>query len=320
MTKPQPAAPRGGSVFSGLMDRPYLLLVLAPLFWGGNITFARAAVGEIDPLFLSLLRWSLSLGVLLPFALPHLKADWPAIRAGWAWLTLYGVLGFAGFNMLLYLATHWTTGVNAAIEQASIPVMVMAANFLVFGVRAGGFQIVGLALTILGVVLTATHGDPRRLLALDVNVGDAMVMLACAFYALYSLTLRYRPAMHWMSFMTVTTGIAALFVLACNLTFGGGVAGLAEAAATTTGLGWLIVAYVSVFPSILSQLFYARGVELIGPNRASLFINTLPLFGAGLSVLILGERLLPFHLMAATLIVVGIVLAEYGARSRAPYP
>lgn len=79
-------------------------------------------------------------------------------------------------------------------------------------------------------------------------------------------------------------------------------------------LGWLIVGYTAVFPSILSQMFYVRGVELIGANRASLFINLIPLFGALGSVVVLGEQLQPFHIVAAALIAAGIALFEWSAR------
>ena len=85
---------------------------------------------------------------------------------------------------------------------------------------------------------------------------------------------------------------------------------------TITPLGWIIVAYTILFPSLISQMFYVRGVELIGPNRASLFINLIPLFGAIGSVLILGEQLQPFHLVAGVLIIIGIGLAEWSARRR----
>jgi drug/metabolite transporter (DMT)-like permease len=61
-------------------------------------------------------------------------------------------------------------------------------------------------------------------------------------------------------------------------------------------------------------MFYVRGVELIGPNRASLFINLIPLFGALGAVLILGEKLETFHFIAGGLVMSGIVLAEWSAR------
>jgi len=190
----------------------------------------------------------------------------------------------------------------------------MALNFLFFRTRVRALQLIGVAITIAGVALTTTHGDLRRILALDINFGDALLLLACFIYAVYSVTLRYRPATHWLSFLAATLPAAALLGLLSFLFLGDGLAGLLPALAAVTPTGWAIVAYTTIFPSLIAQMFYVRGVELIGPNRASLFINFIPFFGTFGAVLILGERLENFHLVAGVLIVVGIVLAEWSAR------
>lgn len=296
------------------LGHPYLLLVLAPTLWGGNIVAGKLAVGQIDPFVLLLGRWAGALLILLTIALPRVSRDWARIRPSLFWLAVYGVLGFASFNVLMYNAARFTAAVNASIEQAAISVLVLLGNFVVFGVRARMLQIVGLAITVVGVVYVATHGDPGRILNLTVNIGDAMVLLACALYALYSLTLRFRPAIHWLSFIFMTAGFAFLASVVFLFTLGGGVQILATAIPQTTLIGWALVAYVMVFPSILAQLFYARGVGLIGPNRASIFINLLPISGTLLSVLIIGERLEVYHLVAGALVVVGIGLAEWSVR------
>jgi len=298
------------------MSRPYLLLVLTTLFWGGNAVAGKAAVGNIDPYVLILLRWAVSFLVLIPFAIGPVKADWPVLRAKW-WLYLfYGAVGYALFNVLVYVAAYFTSGINNAIDQTSINIFVMLLNFGLFRTRVRALQLVGVAVTILGVALTATHGDLARLLALDINFGDFLVLCASLAYAVYSITLRYRPRTSWLSFLFASFLGAALASLVLAATLGGGVGHFIAAVPATTPLGWLIVAYTVLFPSLISQMLYVRGVELIGANRASLFINLIPLFGAVGAVLILGERLQTFHLIAGGLIVVGIVLAEWSARRR----
>jgi drug/metabolite transporter (DMT)-like permease len=192
----------------------------------------------------------------------------------------------------------------------------MALNFAIFRTRVRALQLVGAALTIVGVALTATHGDLSRLLSLDVNFGDILVLCSCFVWAIYSLSLRYRPATDWLSFLVATCIGAALASLVFQLAFGTGAEGLPATIAETTAIGWLLVLYTAVFPSVISQMFYVRGIELIGSNRASLFINLIPLFGAIGSVLLLGEALEPFHLLAGSLIIVGIVLAEWAARRK----
>ena len=82
------------------------------------------------------------------------------------------------------------------------------------------------------------------------------------------------------------------------------------------GRGWAIIAYTAIFPSILSQIFYIRGVELIGANRAGLFINLVPIFGTLLSIIILGEDFRAYHAIAMALVFGGIWLAETSGRRR----
>ncbi|WP_127143143.1 DMT family transporter [Pelagibacterium montanilacus] len=316
MTKLKNDPGSGGGWLAALAGQSYLLLVLAQLSWAGNIVSGKLAVDQIDPLSLSLLRWTIALLVLAPFALSHVRRDLPAIKSNLHWLCLYGALGFTTFNVLIYGASTFTSSINISMEQAAIPVLVMVGNFLVFKVRATWMHILGVILTIYGVAMVATHGEPARILGLDVNIGDGMVLLACLCYAFYSLVLRFRPAIHWLSFLFVTTAAAALAALGYQLSLGGGPGALVDAVANTPPAGWIIVGYVAIFPSILAQLCYARGVELIGPNRASLFINLLPVFGAILSVVLAGEKLEGYHLIAALFIIGGIVIAEYAARRR----
>lgn len=311
-----PPAPAATGPFAALMRRPYLILVLTNLFWGGNVVAGKLAVGNIDPYLLMMSRWTGAILLILPFAIGPLRRSWPTLRRHWPLYLFYGAIGYATFNMLNYVAAHYTAGVNIAIEQVSINIIVMALNFAIFRTRVRALQLAGAGLTIVGVAITATHGDLRRLLALDVNFGDFLTLCSCFVWATYSLSLRYRPSTDWLSFLIATCIGAALASLVFQSVFGGGAPALPGVISATTSVGWMIAIYTAVFPSVISQMFYVRGVELIGPNRASLFINLIPLFGAVGSVLLLGETLEAFHLLSGVLIVVGIVLAEWAARRR----
>lgn len=314
MTKPQTTEKRG--ISAGILDQPYLLLVLAPLFWGGNVVAAKLVVGEISPFLLLACRCVLATLFILPFAYKHLRNDWAEVKRSWPVLMTYGIVGYAFFNVLLYIGLTMTTAVNSAIEQASLPMLILGANFLFFRVRANLLQIFGVLLAIFGVILTATHGDPLRLLRMDVNLGDGFVILACLAYTAYTLALRFRPKVHMLTFMAVSfTGAATTSVI--MLAFFGGGLGSVSTLAHASPTVWLVIAYVATFPSMFSQIAYARGVELVGPNRAAPSHNLIPVFGTLGSVVILGESLEAYHFLAAAIIIVGIVLAEWAARRRA---
>ena len=300
--------------FDAVMSRPYLILIVCNLFWGGNTVAAKLAVGHIDAYSLTILRWVGALILVLPFAIGPLRRDWPTIRAKWWLYLLYGAVGFTSFNMLMYIAAHYTSGVNASLEQVAVNIFVIALNFALFRLKAQPLQLLGIAVTIVGVAVIATHGELARILKLDVNFGDLLVIVACFIYATYSIGLRWRPQTNWLSFLVATFFGAIIAAFAYQASIGPGPVAFVAGLGAIDLQGWLIVAYTIVFPSILSQMFYVRGVELIGSNRASLFVNLIPLFGTIGSVLVLGEALEGFHILAAVLVAAGIVLAEWSAR------
>lgn len=317
MTNPQKPAKSTPGFFASILSRPYLLLVLAPVFWGGNITAGKLAVGHVDPFMLIIGRWAGALLILVPLAWPYVKRDWPKIKSGLPLLAMFGIFGFTGFNILMYNSSLHTTAVNGSMEQASIPVFVLLGNLLIFGVRPRLPQILGLLVTILGVIWVATAGEPAKILSLDINIGDGMVLIACVIYAAYSLALRFKPITHWLSFLAVCAFFALIAAIFSQVFIGGGIARFFELLPKITTKGWAIIAYVMVFPSILAQLFYARGVEIIGANRASIFINLLPITGTILSVLLVGEIFHSYHLVASIMVISGIALAEFGATKKA---
>lgn len=283
----------------------YILLVLTTLFWGGNSVAGKMAVGEISPMLLTLARWVIAALLLAPFALTELRNDWPVIRKHWPLLVFYGAVGFTLFNVLLYAALTKTSAVNASIMQAAIPASVYLLNFAIFRIRVTRWQIIGFLVTLAGVAVVSTHGQIARLAALDLNGGDAMVLAAVVIYALYTICLRFKPLMDWKSLITILAVIAALSSL--PFVWWEWKSG---AMIVPTGTGLWVALYAGIFPSIVSQIFYIRGVELIGANRAGIFTNLIPIFGTALAVLILAEPLEGFHVVALLLVIAGIWLAE----------
>jgi drug/metabolite transporter (DMT)-like permease len=292
--------------------KAYILLLATMLFWAGNAVAGKLAVGHISPMLLSGLRWMLVIPLLAALGHRHLAADWPVLRPR-LWLLMFlGFLGFTVFSVAMYGALLYTTATNVSIEQGGMPVFVFAASFMLFGTRTRPAQFVGFVLSFAGVAVTAIHGDIHRLIHLDVNFGDALMMLAVVAYGIYTAAIKARPQVHWMSLMTVLCLGASLGAVPFIA---------AEAAAGATILpdatGLAIIVYVVVFPSLAGQALYIRAVELIGANRAGLFINFLPLWGVVLSVLILGEAFEPYHALALLLVLAGVVLAEYSGRKAA---
>lgn len=283
----------------------YLLLAITTLLWGGNAIASRIAIDNVSPMALTSLRW---IGVAVVFPLvfrKELVRHWPTIRAAWLQIVLMGCLGFTVFNALMYVAGHSTTAINMGIIQGAIPVMVMAGAMLIYGTRLSLLQVVGVLVTMLGVALTAARGDLAILADLAIARGDILMIIACALYAGYTLGLRQRPDLPGLVFFTCMAVVACFF---SALLFAGEIA--MGQHLWPNWKGWLIVLYVTLGPSIISQLMFMRGVELIGPARAGLFVNLVPIWAAILAVVLIGEPFAPYHAVALLMVLGGIWLAE----------
>lgn len=287
--------------------RAYLLLTLTTLCWGGNAVFGRLAVGEVSPMVLVSLRWLGALALLLAFAHKQVRRDWPTIRAHLRFVAAMGTLGFTAFNALFYIAAHSTTAINIGIIQGSIPVFVLIGAFVAFRAPVARLQVAGVLVTMLGVAIVASGGDLARLAALALNFGDVLMIAACVLYAGYTVGLSRRPLVSPLSLFTGMAGAA--FVTSLPLV-------LVEAALGQfqwpTPTGWLVLALVTVFPSFVAQIAFIQGVSLIGPSRAGVFVNLVPVFASILALIVLKEPFEPFHAIALALVLGGIWLSERG--------
>ena len=275
------------------------------LMWGGNAVASRLAVGHISPMALTCLRWLGVCAILAPLMGRQVVAEMPVLLPRWRYIVVMAAFGFTVFNALMYTAAHHTSAVNLTILQGSVPVLVLLGSLVWFGTRIRLVQILGMAVTLVGVLTVAARGEIETLTTLAFNIGDVWMMFACAAYAAYTVALRKRPPVSGFVFFTAMAGVA--FLLTVPL--------LAWEAARGTVIwpdarGYAILAFVTLFPSLLSQIFYMRGVELIGPGRAGLFVNLVPVFGAMLAVALLGEPFRLYHAVSLGLVLGGIWLAE----------
>lgn len=308
VTPPSPARP-AGSPPSALAAYPILAGTM--LLWGGNVVAGKWAVGEVSPQVLTCLRWAFACLVLALPARAGLRAEWGRLRPHWPYVLLMGACGYTLYASLFYAAGLYTTGINIALFQGSIPVLVILINYGVHRVAVGGAQALGVAVTLAGAVVAATHGDWRVLTHFGFNLGDVLMLAACLFYAGYTVALGARPKVSGLTFFTamaLAAFLTALPPLAAEWALGHTI--------WPTPKGWLIVAFVALGPSLLAQLGFMRGVELIGPNRAGLFVNFVPIFGAGLAVVFLGEPFRWNDALALGLVIGGIAIAERLGRRR----
>jgi len=287
-----------------IKDRPYLLLTLAVLFWSGNFILGRAFHNEIPPVALSFWRWVGAAALVTLPALPHLRRDRQALVQSWRSILLLATLGIAAFNTLAYSGLQYTEALNAFLLQSLMPVLIVLLSFLLFSEKVTKFQGAGILVSLCGAVLIIARGDADILLSLSVNRGDLLVFTAIVCYAGYTAMLRKRPLVHPLAFIATIFWLGSLIIFPFYLWETQTVAALELNPANL-----MVIAYVMVFPSIVSYLCYNRGVELVGANRAGLFIHLMPVFGSLMAVVFLGEIFRWYHGLGIMLIGAGIYLA-----------
>ena len=262
-------------------------------------------MGHVSPALLTTMRWFFAVLVVLPFAMPHLKRELPALKPYLPFLFVLGSVGFAIFNNIMYLALNYTSAINVGIEQASMPLFVFMLNFALFRIKTNLLQLVGFTLTVLGVVLTISNGNPLSLISQPANFGDLIMIGAIIAYAGYSVALRNKPVIHWLSFIAILSFsalITSLFFLAFEF--------YQQSVIAPDWRAMSVVLYVAIFPSIIAQSLWIRGLELIGSNRGGVFINFVPVFSSIFAILILGERFQFYHALSLILVIGGIALAQ----------
>ena len=292
-------------MIAALYRTPPLLLTLTAFMWGMNAITGQLAVGEITPYALVLMRWVFVAAVMWPLFGKSVIEHWPAIRTRLGAVIFMSIAGFTAFNSLFYVASIYTSGVNIGILQGAMPVMVLIGAMIFFKEKVSALQALGVVVTLTGVVVVASKGDIDVILSLALNHGDLLMLIAALFYSAYTVAIRIRPDVPGEALFTLFAVIAAVAAIP-----------MAVWETTTadhfwpTATGWGLTVIVAIFPSCLAQLFFLRGVDLIGPARAGVYINLVPIFAAILAVIVLGEVFAAYHGLALALVLGGIWLAQ----------
>jgi len=284
---------------------PYVLLLIVAASFGGNWVAARLVNFEVAPFALSFWRWAIASTLLFPFALGQLREDAPLIRRHLPMLFAFGAVGAGGFTLLGYWGVSTTTAINATLLNSSLPLFVVPLSWLFLGLTVSGRQLVGLVLSLAGVVAIVSAGSLRTLALLTLNPGDLLILGGAFLWAVYTVTLKWRPPLRALSFLFMTLISAAAVSLpfyAWEISTG------REMIVTPTSLA--TIGYLAIFPSIIAYVCWNEAVAIVGPNIAGFFNPVIPVFGILFAVIFLGEPLRAYHLAGFALVLSGVVLTS----------
>ena len=285
----------------------YILLVLATMFWSGNFIVGKfATLFEIPPLTLNVLRWISVWFILIPFTYKEIYNNLPSIKKNWLVISFMGVITISTFNSVVYFALNYTQVINAVLVLAAIPAATIVLSSLMKIEKTNIFQLFGLLLSIIGIGSIISNGDIQKIIFLNFNNGD-LWMLVCVFtWALYSTLLKkHKFKFSQFTLIQLMVSVGILFLI--PQFFYEKVIGLEV---NLNKAFFLILFYVVVFPAIAAYYCWQKGVEIIGPNRASMFIQLMPLFSAVMAIIIFNEKFELYHFAGAAFIVSGIYLSN----------
>jgi len=284
---------------------PHLFLTLSSLFWGFNAIASRLAIDEISPMLIVTGRW-LGVMIILSIICRHqLSFGFQVFKSNYKWMIVMGLCGFTIFNSIYYISAHHTVAINLGIVQSTMPAFIMLLSMFWLKTRVNLKQVIGLLVTFIGVSIVISNGNLASLIRLKLNNGDLLLIVACIFYSIYAVGLKKRPEINDILLMTIFSYIA----------FAGSLPGLIIEITQysfflPTFKGLMILLVIIIFPSLLAQILFMKGVKIVGPSLSGLYTNLVPLFTSVLAIIILNENFHFYHLISLIIIFLGIYIFD----------
>jgi drug/metabolite transporter (DMT)-like permease len=293
--------------------KAYLMLTFCAFFWSGNFIVGKfATLYQVPPLTLNFFRWLIVWSILIPFTFKDILINFKIIKEKFYSILLMSITSISIFNSVVYYSLNFTQVLNGALMISIIPVLIIFISFIFRVERINFNQVLGLILSITGVVIIVTQLEFSRLIHLDLNKGDLWLLVAMLSWAVYSTMLKtHKTGLNYLTFITVivTLGLIFLFpqflyelnnqeLIKFNFAF------------------ILIISYVVFFAGLGAYVFWNKAVLIVGPSRAGIFLHLMPVFSSFMAIFLLNEKLMNYHIIGAVIIIIGIYLSSKKPLSR----
>jgi len=285
----------------------YILLVLTTLFWSGNFIVGKAAsTFEIPPFSLNFYRWLFAGLILLPFTFKEILKKKDYIFNNIGFFIVLGITSITIFNSTVYYSLYYMQVISGVLMISTIPVWIMFISSILGIEKTNKFQILGVILSLLGVLFIITKSDINVIKNLAFNRGDLIMASGMFAWALYSALLKkktYEISQITLLEVVIISGLVFLVpIYILEMNFGNQI---------ILGTPFILtLSYVVIFPGLASFFFWIKGIGIIGANRAGVFLHLMPVFGSIMAIVFFGEKFMIYHLLGAIFIIAGITLSN----------
>ena len=285
----------------------YIFLLLTVTFWAGNFIVGKyASLYEVPPFSLNFYRWFFAWLILAPFTLPEIIKKKEYILQNYKLFVILGVTSITIFNSIVYYSLNFTQVISGVLMISTIPVMIMFFSSILKIEKTNVFQIIGVILSFLGVIIIITKANFQILKNLDFNKGDITMVVAMFSWALYSTLLkRQKYELSQLSLLQVVMSFGLIFLIPIYF--------IEYQVGFRINLDKpfiLILSYVVLLPGLASFILWIKGISMIGANRSGVFLHLMPIMSAIMAMIFFNEKFMFYHILGACFIITGILLSN----------
>jgi drug/metabolite transporter (DMT)-like permease len=284
----------------------YLKLALTAVIWGGTFIAGRVVMQSMEPFSAAFCRFAIA-SFCLFFLTRQLEGGLPKLKLyQFVQVTLLGLTGIFIYNVCFFWGLKLITASRAALIIALNPIAIAIGSAVVFGERLTPLKLLGIVTSLLGVVVVIARGSLTVLFASGLGWGEVFlfgcVLSWCAFTLIGKQTMQVLSPLATTTYACLIGGIALLFPALGE--------GLMGELTQFSLVAWLGILYLGFFGSAVGFSWYYEGLKAIGPARASIFINLVPVSAVLLAALLLDEELTPTLIAGGALVVTGVFLTN----------
>jgi len=287
--------------------KAYIILILATFFWAGNFIVGKVAtLFEIPPISLNFYRWFFAWIVLAPFTMRQVILSKSIIKKNIFSILIMSFTSISVFNSAVYYGLNYTQVLNGVLLISTIPILIIVISSIFKTEKINILQILGVLVSLSGVIIIITKMELQKLLHFQLNKGDLWILVAMLSWSIYSIIIKEKK-INLKPFVLLQTLITFGVIMLIPFYF------LEISSGKHIPINipvFLIIAYVVLFAGIGAYIFWNKAVMTIGPNRSGVFLHLMPVFSSIMAIGLLGESFAKFHLVGALFIVTGIFLSS----------